>query len=292
MSVVLITGCSSGLGLSIAARLAAAGHTVYASMRDLSRKNDLLKETEKRGTTIHLLQLDVTDDLSINRATKMITKEQNKLHVLVNNAGYGIGGFFEDLTEQQIRDQMETNFFGVQKVSRSFIPLLRKTASITGEPPVQIINMSSPQGRSPYPGVGAYAASKAALEGFSESLYFELKPFGISTIVLEPGAHLTPGFAGNARRGEKTGDPESPYTPLGEKLEARRQRILKTGFGVGDPENVARLVEKMIIDPDPKFRYVIGKVAKIRLFLRNHLPFGWFSSLVLRIIYGKDNSVG
>ncbi|MFQ6675511.1 MAG: SDR family oxidoreductase, partial [Fidelibacterota bacterium] len=193
MSVVLITGCSSGFGLLTAARLSVRNHVVFATMRDLSAKGGLLKEVEKRGGNIRLLSLDVTDDDSIAGVHRQIVTEEGKLHVLVNNAGYGIGGFFEDLSEGEIREQMETNFFGVQKVCRAFLPLMRKTASIPGEPPVQIINISSPQGRSPYPGLGAYAASKWALEGFSESLYFELKPFGISVVVLEPGAHRTPG---------------------------------------------------------------------------------------------------
>ncbi|MFQ6616227.1 MAG: SDR family NAD(P)-dependent oxidoreductase [Fidelibacterota bacterium] len=287
MSVVLITGCSSGFGLLTAARLAAGGHAVYATMRDLSRKEQLLEEVEKRGGNVHLLQMDVTHDGSISSAANQIAEEQGKLHGLINNAGYGIGGFFEDLTEEEIRNQMETNFFGVQKVSRAFLPLMRRTASYAGEPPVQIINISSPQGRSPYPGMSAYAASKWALEGFSESLYFELKPFGISVVVLEPGAHWTPGFAENARRAERTGDPESPYSPLVKFLEKRRQRIMETGFGVGDPEDVATFIQKIIDDPNPRFRYVIGRVAKLRLFLRDLLPFRWFSSLLLRVVFGR-----
>lgn len=292
MSVVLITGCSSGFGMLTAARLAARGHVVYASMRDLSRKEDLLNEVKKRGGEVHLVQLDVTDDDSISKAAQQIGEEQRALHILMNNAGYGIGGFFEDLTEEEIRDQMETNFFGVQKVTRAFLPLLRQTAFNPGESPVQIMNVSSPQGRSPYPGVGAYAASKSALEGFSESLYFELKPFSISVVVLEPGAHWTPGFGHNARRGRKAGNPESPYSPLVKRVEARRQRVLETGFGVGDPENVARIVEKIMEDPNPRFRYVIGTVAKIRLFLRNHIPFRWFGSLLIRLVYGKAGRRG
>ncbi|MFQ6608700.1 MAG: SDR family NAD(P)-dependent oxidoreductase, partial [Fidelibacterota bacterium] len=112
MKVILITGCSSGFGMLSAARLAAAGHTVYATMRNLDKKNELLNEVNRRSAKIHLLRLDVTDNVSIVTAIRQVEAEQGRLDILINNAGYGIGGFFEDLTEGEIREQMETNFFG------------------------------------------------------------------------------------------------------------------------------------------------------------------------------------
>ncbi|MCH7613979.1 MAG: SDR family NAD(P)-dependent oxidoreductase, partial [Candidatus Marinimicrobia bacterium] len=111
MSVILITGCSSGFGLNTAARLAASDHTIYASMRDLQKKDDLLEEVARRGGEVHLVRLDVTDDETIKAVIEQIEEEAGRLDVIINNAGYAIGGFFEDLTEQEIRDQMETNFF-------------------------------------------------------------------------------------------------------------------------------------------------------------------------------------
>ena len=129
MSVVLITGCSSGFGMLAAVRLASGGHAVYATMRNLAKKDDLLAESARRGGEIRILELDVTKDDSIITAVEQIELEEGCIDVLINNAGYAIGGFFEDLTEQEIRDQMETNFFGVQKVTRAVLPVMRKTAA-------------------------------------------------------------------------------------------------------------------------------------------------------------------
>ncbi len=190
--VILITGCSSGFGMLTAGKLAAAGHTIYATMRNLQKQNALMLELEQRDTMCQILHLDVTEDKSINKVIDTIEKQAGRLDVLINNAGYGIGGFFEDLSEDEIRSQFETNFFGVQKVTRSALPLMRATASKSGKIfSTKIINISSAQGRSTLPGLGAYGASKFALEGFSESLYFELQPFGIEVVILEPGTYLT-----------------------------------------------------------------------------------------------------
>ncbi len=190
MSVVLITGCSSGFGMLAAVRLASGGHAVYATMRNLAKKDDLLAESARRGGEIRILEREVTIDESIISAVEQIELEEGCIDVLINNAGYAIGGFFEDLTEQEIHDQMETNFFGVQKVTRAVLPLMRKTAAKTNSNP-KILNISSVSGRSAFPGMGAYGASKFALEGFSESLYHELLPLGIYVALIEPGAFRT-----------------------------------------------------------------------------------------------------
>ena len=115
MSVVLITGCSSGFGMLSAARLAAAGHTVYASMRNLQKREALLEEVKRRGGEVKLLKLDVTDNATIDNAMNTIESEKGRLDILINNAGYGLGGFFEDVSDQEFRDQMETNFLASWK---------------------------------------------------------------------------------------------------------------------------------------------------------------------------------
>ena len=132
--IILITGCSSGFGMISAARLSSLGNTVYASMRDVSKSDDLKLELERRDTSCHIIELDVCDDVSIKNTINMISEQEGKLDILINNAGYGIGGFFEDLSEQEIRDQFETNFFGVQKVTRNALPLMRKTAMKSNAP--------------------------------------------------------------------------------------------------------------------------------------------------------------
>jgi len=288
MAVILITGCSSGFGLLTAARLADAGHSVYATMRNLSRKDDLLSEVKQRGGEVRLLPLDVTDDASINAVVAKIAAEEEKLHVVINNAGYGIGGFFEDLTEAEIRAQMETNFFGVQKVIRRALPLMRKTAAPLGrDSRVKIINISSVQGRSSLPGMSAYAASKFALEGFSESLAHELRPFGIHVVLVEPGGFRTQIFTENALLTDRVHDPDSPYAPYSQRLLDRANQIIKSGRSIGDPEEVAGLLERIVNHPRPRLRYMIGSAARLRFLAQRLLPSRWFAALVQRIAFGE-----
>ena len=243
--VILITGCSSGFGMLTAAKLAAGGHTIYATMRNLQKQNTLKLELEQRDTMCQILHLDVTEDKSINKVIDIIEKQAGRLDVLINNAGYGIGGFFEDLSEEEIRSQFETNFFGVQKVTRSALPLMRATASKSSKDfSTKIINISSAQGRSTLPGLGAYGASKFALEGFSESLYFELQPFGIEVVILEPGTFLTKAIDENSHEANAGLDTDSPYVKYAKRLKDLHSNILINKKG----DVVARF--KSAIEPD------------------------------------------
>ena len=183
--VILITGCSSGFGLLTAVRLAARGHFVWATMRDLSKKQALEDALAQRQTQAFIRELDVTKPSTIKNIVEEIQKTHFHVDVLVNNAGYGIAGFFEDLSEEEIRAQMETNFFGVQNVCRAIIPLMRERHQ------GKIINISSVAGQVAVPCLSAYNTSKWALEAFSESLYYELGLFGISVVLVEPGSYRT-----------------------------------------------------------------------------------------------------
>jgi Short-chain dehydrogenases of various substrate specificities len=252
---VLITGCSSGFGLLFTARLSASGYNVYASMRDLRKDNDLKLELKRRGTSCHILELDVCDEISIKNAINMIDEQDGKLDILINNAGYGIGGFFEDLSEAEIREQFETNFFGVQTVTRNALPLMRKTALKSHRFSTKIINVSSAQGRSALPGLGAYGASKFALEGFSEGLFFELQPFGIEVVILEPGTYSTKAIDENSKEANTGLRLESPYLEYTNRLKNLHSKILDTKRGVGDPEDVAIIIEKIIKRKKNKIRY-------------------------------------
>lgn len=287
MSVILITGCSSGFGMLSSARLAASGHTVYATMRNLDKQDDLLEEAKRRGTQVKLMQLDVTDDESIQAVVGQVESEEGRLDVLINNAGYGIAGFFEDLSEREIRDQMETNFFGVQKVTRHALPLMRKTAAESEG--VKIVNISSVQGRSPIPALGAYATSKWALEGFSEGLYHELRPFDIHVVSVEPGAYRTKILMENGRMAAGAKNEDSPYAPFNLVFQKRIRRQLEkeTPNLGGDAEVVARLIEKIIDTARPRLRYLIGGQARLRVLLRSVLPFSWLSKLMRRAMFGK-----
>ena len=289
--IILITGCSSGFGMLTAARLAAGGHTIYATMRNLQKQDTLKLELEKRATKCQILHLDVTDDKSINKVIDTIEKQSHRLDVLINNAGYGIGGFFEDLSEDEIRSQFETNFFGVQKVTRSALPLMRTTASKSGKDfSTKIINISSAQGLSTLPGLGAYGASKFALEGFSESLYFEIQPFGIEVVILEPGTYLTKAIDENSHEAGIGLDTDSPYAKYAKRLKDLHSNILITKKGVGDPEDVAIMIEDIINRKRNKLRYLAGTQAKIRVWMRSILPFRWFSKIILKLVMGVNRS--
>ncbi len=288
--IILITGCSSGFGMLTSARLAAAGHTIYATMRNMQKQDTLKLELKRRNTECHILPLDVTNDNSINKVINTIEKQDSRLDVLINNAGYGIGGFFEDLSEDEIRSQFETNFFGVQKVTRSALPLMRATASKSGKDfSTKIINISSAQGRSTLPGLGAYGASKFALEGFSESLYFELQPFGVEVVNLEPGTYSTKAIDDNSHEADAGLEGDSPYANYTKRLKELHNNILITKKGVGDPENVAIMIEDIINRKRNKLRYLAGTQAKIRVLMRTILPFSWFSRIINSFIIGSKN---
>ena len=288
--IILITGCSSGFGMLTSARLAAAGHTIYATMRNMQKQDTLKLELKRRNTECHILPLDVTNDNSINKVLNTIEKQDSRLDVLINNAGYGIGGFFKDLSEDEIRSQFETNFFGVQKVTRSALPLMRATASKSGKDfSTKIINISSAQGRSTLPGLGAYGASKFALEGFSESLYFELQPFGVEVVILEPGTYSTKAIDDNSHEADAGLEGDSPYANYTKRLKELHNNILITKKGVGDPENVAIMIEDIINRKRNKLRYLAGTQAKIRVLMRTILPFSWFSRIINSFIIGSKN---
>ena len=182
--VVLITGCSSGFGKEIA-QICADEFQVIATMRDLSKRNRLESELKQLNLTCDIQYCDVNNQQSIDKLIHYIQETYAQLHILVNNAGYGIGGYFEDLDEKEIKDQFETNFFGLQRMTRAALPLLRKSS------PSKIINMSSIAGVTSTPCISAYNASKWAVEGFSESLLFECAPFNVDVVCVQPGQFKT-----------------------------------------------------------------------------------------------------
>jgi len=262
--VILITGCSSGFGLLTAARLAAHGHIVWATMRDLSRKQSLENELAKRNAQAIIRELDVTKLSTIKNVVEEIQEKHQRIDVLINNAGYGIAGFFEDLSEEEIRAQMETNFFGVQNVCRQVIPLMRRYSK------GKIINISSIAGQVAIPCFGAYNASKWALEAFSESLYFELGLFGISVCLVEPGNYPTDIFTRNAHYAKDFDNPQSPYFSFSQKLKnITQQNIRKLNR---DPQEVARLIEKIVNKSHPRLRYVSDLSSWLRVMAQKILP--------------------
>jgi NAD(P)-dependent dehydrogenase (short-subunit alcohol dehydrogenase family) len=263
--VVLITGTSSGFGLLTAVHLSSKGHKVYATMRDLRKKDFLLSEVKKAGGEVTVLPLDVTHKESIVNVAREIASDHGYLDVLVNNAGYGVGGFFEDLTEDEIRQQMDVNFFGVQNVTRQAIPLMRARKNGT------IINISSIAGVNASPAFGAYNASKWALEGFSESLYHEMKLFGIKVCLIEPGTYRTKIFFDNARYAKNFDNPDSPYYSLSQHLKTLVLSYVKKTDK--DPKKIAYLVERLMNQTNPPFRTLPDVESRFLVLMRRILPF-------------------
>jgi len=277
--VILITGCSSGFGLLAAVRLASQGHFVWATMRDLKKRQALEKELVKRKSQAKVRELDVTKPSTIKNVVDEIKKTHHHIDVLINNAGYGIAGFFEDLSQDDIRAQMETNFFGVQNVCREVIPMMREQKK------GKIINISSIAGQTAMPCLGAYNASKWALEAFSESLYHELGLFGISVVLVEPGAYPTSIFTRNADYGKNFNDPHSPYFAFSQKLNSVAQKNISKHKR--NPDDVACLIERIVDNPRPRLRYVSDFSSWSRMMAQKILPPSLATRIFRRFIYAN-----
>ena len=186
MSTVVVTGTSSGIGLATAATLARAGHTVFAGMRNLDRGSELREVMSTENLSIKIVQLDVDNDNSVDSAFKQILKETNQIDVLINNAGVSGTGPVELAPIGVFRQAMETNFFGAVRCIKVVVPSMRQRQSGC------IVNISSVAGQFGMAPLGPYAASKWALEGLSESLAQELRPFNVRVAMVEPGVVATP----------------------------------------------------------------------------------------------------
>jgi NAD(P)-dependent dehydrogenase (short-subunit alcohol dehydrogenase family) len=162
--VAVVTGSSSGIGLETALTLARKGFLTYATMRNLAKSDNIKSVADKDHLPIRIVQLDVTDDTSVNNAVQSIIKETGRIDILVNNAGYALSGGFEDLSLEEIKNQYDTNFYGIIRTTQAILPIMRKQRS------GRIINISSGLGLFGFPGMSAYSSTKFAMEGLSESM--------------------------------------------------------------------------------------------------------------------------
>ena len=183
-----------------------------------------------------LIQLDVTDDSSVNGVIEKIVSEKGRTDVLVNNAGYGLFGAFEDLSVDEIKAQFETNFFGVVRVTQHALPIMRTRHNGGDRDGGVIVNVSSVNGHVPFPVISAYVSTKFALEGLSESIAYELEPFGIKVILIEPGA-IGSGFTKGSVMSNRALDPKSAYFELVRKV---RSKISSDHENATQPEEVAK----------------------------------------------------
>jgi len=271
--VILITGCSSGFGLLVSTILSKdENFIVYASMRDLNKQECLKSEIDKIDGNCEILEIDVTKNDTIKLAVQKIIDTHGKIDILINNAGYAMGGFFEDLSEYEIRQQIDTNFFGMQNMIRAVLPSMHKNKS------GKIINISSIAGLVSFPGLGAYNSSKWAVEGFSESLRLELLPFGIKVCLIEPGSFKTKIFGENAKFACNHDNCESKYFEITKHF--IDTRINKLDVVRGNPLNVASEIVKIIKQKNPKFRNMVGVDAFSMLILKRIIPYSIFEMIV------------
>ena len=249
LSVAVVTGSSSGIGLATSLALARNGYLTYATMRNLAKRDSIQSVAEKQHLPVRVVQLDVTDENSINNAIQSVLSESGRIDLLVNNAGYALTGAFEDIGIDEIKAQYETNVFGVIRVTQAVLPIMRKQRS------GRIVNISSGAGRIGYPGGSAYVSSKFALEGLSESMAFEVEQFGIKIVLVEPGFVRT-NFADNIVIARKAQEPNSPYSQMMQKMSSNRGKVLENA---SDANLVADVVVEAATAKEPNLRYLAGK---------------------------------
>ncbi|MEZ5499725.1 MAG: SDR family oxidoreductase [Steroidobacteraceae bacterium] len=256
MAVVVITGCSSGFGLEAALAFARAGDTVYASMRNPARGGSLRDRARAESLDIHCVELDITKGASFAPLVRQIVAESGRLDVLVNNAGILHPGAFEDLTERQIREVMETNFVGPMLLTRAVLPQMRLQRS------GYVIMVSSLSGIAGLPADVCYSASKFALEGATEALRHEVDRFGIRVALIEAGLYATSIFGGNIDRGTNlpVGYPtSSPYSKL---VAYRNDAWLKRLPEAQDPAGVAELMVRVSRSDGTRLRWPADPTAE------------------------------
>ncbi len=271
----LVTGCSSGFGLLTAVELARRGFRVYATMRDTRKRAALDRAAQEAGVSLPVLDLDVTRADSIAAAVGEVLGATGRIDVAVSNAGYGLGGFVEDLALDELREQFETNFFGAVAVSKAVLPAMRSQHG------GRLIFVSSVNGFLGFPGLAAYCSSKFALEGFAESLRWEVLPEGIFVSLVEPGSFPTPIYGSNFRRATAATRPDSPYYERGRRLEALVMGNIARSKR--DPRVVARAIARIATAPRPRLRYRVGIEAHLIGIARRLLPDRAFEEAMRRM---------
>ncbi|MCU5654990.1 oxidoreductase [Bacillus mycoides] len=272
--IAIITGASSGFGLLTALELAKKDYFVIATMRNLEKQIDLISQATKLDLqqNIKVQQLDVTDQGSIHNF-QLFLNEINRIDILINNAGYANGGFIEEIPVEDYRKQFETNLFGAISITQLVLPYMRKQKS------GKIINISSISGKVGFPGLSPYVSSKYALEGWSESLRLEVKPFGIDVALLEPGSYNTNIWEVGKQLAENQSDTTSPYKEYMDKIQ---KHINNGNDTLGNPMDVANKIVEIAEARRTTLRYPIGKGVKFMIFAKKVLPWRLWEFLVLR----------
>lgn len=275
--IAIVTGSSSGIGFETSLALARNGFYTYATMRNLDKSKTILELARLEELPLEVLRLNVTDDKSVKKAIEKIANEQERIDVLVNNAGYALVGPFEELSIEEFKEQFETNVLGAIRVTQGVLPIMRNQRCGT------IVNISSIAGRIGFPLTSAYVSSKFALEGLSESIAYETEQFRIKVILIEPGVIKT-NFDNNLKMGKRVAatDPNSPYA------EITKRRILgfKPRFEKGShPTEVAKAILKAIqSENSPELRHLVGNDAFKLMEIRKNTSDKEFRKLVMESV--------
>jgi|SRR5919106_132709 NAD(P)-dependent dehydrogenase (short-subunit alcohol dehydrogenase family) len=254
--VAVITGSSRGIGFETSLTLAENGFAVYATVRNVDKASNLMENASRRNLPIEVVQLDVTDDNSVAQAIQSIDDKEDNIDVLVNNAAYTQLGSVEDLSSEEVQSQFNTNVFGIFRTIREVIPIMRNQH--TGG---TIINIGSANGFFGAPCNSAYAATKFALEGLTQSLRFELAPFRIKASVIEPGAINTDvaTYSMFIPQSIQEASSTSPFAGMTKSIMEKSKALIKKGSSA---RSVADIVLKIVNTKNPEWRYLVGADAK------------------------------
>jgi NAD(P)-dependent dehydrogenase (short-subunit alcohol dehydrogenase family) len=257
--VVLITGCSTGIGRATAERLARAGHTVYAT----ARRPESIEDLKQSGC--RTLALDVTSEESMSAAVAAVEETEGGIGALVNNAGYSQNGAVETVPLADVRAQFETNVFGLLRMCQLVLPGMRRRGEGT------IVNISSMGGRLTLPGGGIYHATKHAVEALSDAMRFEVGGFGVHVVLIEPGI-IRSSFGETAAGSVSAGD--GPYAEFNAAVAEANATASEGPLGKlgGEPDDVAKVIEAAIAARRPRTRYRVTASARLLITQRRLLP--------------------
>lgn len=276
--VAVVTGSSRGIGLETSLTLAENGFTVYATVRNIDKASNLMDVTINRNLPIKVVQLDVTNDTSVRQAIQYIVEREGHIDLLINNAAYTQLGSVEDLSSEEVQSQFNTNVFGIFRTIREVIPIMRKQ-SIGGT----IINIGSANGFFGAPCISAYAATKFALEGLTQSLRFELAPFGIRVSIIEPGAVNTDvtKYSMYVPKKIQAANSTSPFVEMTKSIMEKSKALIKMG---SSPKLVAEIVLKIVNTNKPEWRYRAGEDAEKLFEARTNMSDAEFEKFLSELL--------
>jgi short-subunit dehydrogenase len=282
--VIFITGCSSGIGFETALKFAREGEAVFAGVRNLKADGAriLVEIASQEHLNLQLVHVDVTKDQQVKSAINEVISKAKHIDVLVNNAGFGFTGAVEDFSIEELQEQYNTNIFGVVRMIKAVAPYMRQQKSGV------IINLSSINGLISFPLYSIYSSSKFALETLSEGMRFEMRPFGIKVILIEPGVFKT-GFTSNRKFPQQQLNPASPYFDLNKRFFGKLDQLDQAkseGFWTPllHPKRVANKIYRISRLKHPHTRYLVGVDAHILFWLKRLLP-EWIRFRLLQRVY-------